>query len=49
LIRRSAGIFAFEQAWAAIVVASVLGIAFYAVIALVEKLTLTWHPAARVE
>ena len=49
LIRRSAGIFAFEQAWAAIVVASVLGIAFYALIALVEKLTLTWHPAARVE
>ena len=27
LIRRSAGIFAFEEAWAAIVVASVLGIA----------------------
>ncbi len=47
LIRRSAGIFAFEEAWAAIVVASVFGIAFYAAIALVERLTLTWHPSTR--
>jgi NitT/TauT family transport system permease protein len=49
LIRRSAGIFAFEEAWAAILVASALGIAFYAAVALVERLTMTWHPSARVE
>ncbi|MDQ3065840.1 MAG: ABC transporter permease [Actinomycetota bacterium] len=49
LIRRSAGIFAFEEAWAAIVVASLLGIGFYAAVALVERLTMTWHPPARVE
>ena len=49
LIRRSAGIFAFEEAWAAIVVASVLGIAFYAAVALAERLTMTWLPSARVE
>jgi NitT/TauT family transport system permease protein len=49
LIRRSAGIFAFEEAWAAIVVASVLGIAFYAAVALVERLTMSWLPSARVE
>jgi NitT/TauT family transport system permease protein len=49
LIRRSAGIFAFEEAWAAIVVASILGIAFYAAVALIERLTLTWHPSARIE
>ena len=49
LIRRSAGIFAFEEAWAAIVVASVLGILFYAAVALAERLTMTWHPSARVE
>ncbi len=49
LIRRSAGIFAFNEAWAAILVASVLGIAFYAAVALVERLALSWHPAARVE
>ena len=49
LIRRSAGIFAFDEAWAAILVASVLGIAFYAAVAVVERLTMTWHPSARVE
>lgn len=47
LIRRSAGVFAFEEAWAAIVVASVFGIAFYSAIAIVERLTLTWHPSTR--
>jgi NitT/TauT family transport system permease protein len=46
-IRQSAGYFDFDTAWAAIVVASVLGIAFYAVVALVERLTMGWHPSAR--
>jgi NitT/TauT family transport system permease protein len=46
-IRRSAGIFAFEDAWAAILVASVLGIAFYAAVALTERLVMSWHPSAR--
>jgi NitT/TauT family transport system permease protein len=45
LIRRSAGIFAFDLAWAAIVVASVFGIAFYAAVALAERLATSWHPA----
>jgi NitT/TauT family transport system permease protein len=49
LIRRSAGIFAFEQAWAAIVVASLLGIAFYAAVALAERYATSWAPAARTE
>jgi NitT/TauT family transport system permease protein len=47
LIRRSAGIFAFEEAWAAILVASVLGILFYAAVALVERLVMSWHPSMR--
>ena len=46
-IRRSAGVFAFDEAWAAIMVASVLGIAFYAAVALAERLTMGWHPSAR--
>jgi NitT/TauT family transport system permease protein len=46
-IRNSAALFAFETAWAAILVASILGIAFYLAIALVERLTLDWHPSAR--
>jgi NitT/TauT family transport system permease protein len=47
LIRRSAGIFAFEEAWAAILVACVLGIAFYGAVALVERLTMSWHVSTR--
>jgi NitT/TauT family transport system permease protein len=47
LIRRSAGIFAFDQAWAAILVASVLGILFYGAVALVERLAMSWHPSIR--
>ena len=46
-IQRQAGVFAFTEAWAAIVVASVLGIAFYAAVAAVERLALGWHPSAR--
>ena len=47
LIRHSAGVFAFEEAWAAILVACVLGIAFYGAVALVERLTMGWHVSAR--
>jgi NitT/TauT family transport system permease protein len=46
-IRNSAALFQFELAWAAILVASVLGIGFYASVALVERLTMGWHPSAR--
>jgi NitT/TauT family transport system permease protein len=49
LIKRSAGIFDFKLAWAAILVASVLGIVFYAAVATAERLTLKWHPSARAE
>ncbi|MBA3366773.1 MAG: ABC transporter permease [Actinobacteria bacterium] len=47
LIRSRAQIFAFAEAWAAIVVASGFGIAFYLAIALIERVTLHWLPAAR--
>ncbi len=46
-IRQKAGVFDFTGAWAAIVVASILGIAFYGVVAVVERLTMSWHPSAR--
>jgi NitT/TauT family transport system permease protein len=46
-IRQSAGYFDFETAWAAIIVASVLGIAFYGAVALAERFTMTWHPSER--
>jgi NitT/TauT family transport system permease protein len=37
----------YETAWAAILVASVLGIAFYAAVAVAERLVLRWHPSTR--
>lgn len=37
----------YETAWAAILVASLLGIAFYASVALVERLVVGWHPSIR--
>ena len=43
-IKNSAALFDFELAWAAIVVASILGIAFYIAVALVERLALQWDP-----
>ena len=46
-IRNSAALFAFETAWAAILVASILGICFYLAVVLLERLTMTWHPSAR--
>jgi NitT/TauT family transport system permease protein len=46
-IRNSAALFQFEEAWAAIVVASVLGIAFYVAVATVERATLTWQASGR--
>ena len=49
VIRRDAGIFAFEHAWAAIVVASVIGIGFYAAVAVAERLAMRWHPSTRIE
>jgi NitT/TauT family transport system permease protein len=48
-IRNSAALFQFELAWAAIVVASVLGILFYSSVALVERLTMGWHPSSRTD
>jgi NitT/TauT family transport system permease protein len=46
-IRRQAGVFAFTEAWAAIVVASILGILFYAAVAVAERLVMRWHPSTR--
>jgi len=48
-IRNSAALFQFELAWAAITVASVLGILFYLAVVLVERLTMSWHPSTRAD
>ncbi len=46
-IENSVSVFQFETGWAAIVVASVLGISFYAAVSAVERATTRWHPSAR--
>jgi NitT/TauT family transport system permease protein len=46
-IQSSVALGQFELAWAAILVASILGVAFYAAIALVERFALSWHPSTR--
>jgi len=46
-IQSSVALGQFETAWAAILVASILGIAFYAAIGVAERLALSWHPSMR--
>jgi NitT/TauT family transport system permease protein len=46
-IQSSVALGQFETAWAAILVASILGIAFYSAIAVAERFALSWHPSAR--
>ncbi len=46
-ITLKAGLFQFEEAWAAIVVASAFGIALYWIIALVERRVIPWHASIR--
>jgi NitT/TauT family transport system permease protein len=46
-IQSSVTLSQYEFAWSAILVASILGIAFYSTIAVVERLALNWHPSIR--
>jgi NitT/TauT family transport system permease protein len=46
-IQSSVTLSQYEFAWSAILVASILGIAFYSAIAAVERLALNWHPSMR--
>lgn len=46
-IQSSVTLARYETAWSAILVASILGIVFYATIALAERFVLNWHPSAR--
>jgi NitT/TauT family transport system permease protein len=46
-IRSSVGLSQFEYAWAAILVASILGLFFYGAISTVEHFALRWHPSSR--
>lgn len=45
VIKNAAALFNFETAWAAIIVACVLGLGFYLAVVAVEHLVMRWHPA----
>jgi NitT/TauT family transport system permease protein len=46
-ISQQAALFHFAEAWAAIIVACAMGIAFYAAILLAERLVMPWHVSMR--
>ena len=46
-ITTKAGLLQFEEAWAAIVLASVFGIALYNIVAWIERRTIPWHISVR--
>jgi NitT/TauT family transport system permease protein len=46
-IKNSAALFAFETAWAAILVACILGIGFYLAVVLAETIAMRWHTSAQ--
>ena len=47
VILSSVALSRYEIAWAAILVASILGLAFYATISAVERYALSWHPSVK--
>jgi NitT/TauT family transport system permease protein len=46
-ITQKASLFDFPETWAAIIIGSLLGIAFYLVIVLIERLAMPWHVSLR--
>jgi NitT/TauT family transport system permease protein len=47
IITQSAGLTRYDRAWAAVAMASLLGIALFAIVNLLERLLLPWHPSRR--
>ncbi|MBI5290825.1 MAG: ABC transporter permease [Chloroflexi bacterium] len=46
-ISQQAALFHFAEAWAAIIIACIMGIAFYAVLLIIERLVMPWHVSMR--
>jgi NitT/TauT family transport system permease protein len=46
-ITQAAGNFKFSEAWAAIIISAVVGIAIYLLITLAERVSIPWHSSAR--
>ena len=46
-ISQQAALFHFAEAWAAIIIACIMGITFYAVILMIERIVMPWHVSLR--
>jgi len=46
-ISQNAALFHFAEAWSAIILAAIMGIAFYVIILIVERLVMPWHVSLR--
>jgi NitT/TauT family transport system permease protein len=46
-ISQQAALTRFAEAWAAIIVACVMGLAFYAIVLVIERLVMPWHVSLR--
>lgn len=46
-ISQQAALFHFAEAWAAIIIACIMGISFYALILVIERLVMPWHVSLR--
>ena len=46
-ITQEAAQFRFQNAWAAIIVACIVGLTFYLIVLLLERLTIPWHSSVR--
>lgn len=47
IITQSAGLTRYDRAWAAVVVASALGLLLFAAVSVLERVVMPWHPARR--
>ncbi len=46
-ISQQAALFHFAEAWAAIIIACIMGIGFYAILLIIERLVMPWHVSMR--
>jgi len=46
-ISQQAALFHFAEAWSAIIIGCIMGIAFYLVVVVVERLVMPWHASLR--
>ena len=46
-ISQQAALFHFAEAWSAIIIACIMGITFYAIVLVIERIVMPWHVSLR--